>query len=359
MTNKHVLVIGGLGVVGRAAVDHFTTLPDTRVTALSRRAPDFATEATFVSADLMDPPSLAKTFAPLGDVTHAIYAALHEQASVVRGWTESDQVRVNLEMFGNALDALEAHAPALRHITLMQGGKAYGVHLGTLKRVPLKESDGRTMGPNFYYDQEDLVTARQAGKRWTWTALRPPNVAGRAIGSPMNTILAIGVFAAISREMGIPLRFPGAEGHVRDACDSRVLAEAMEWAGETPACANEAYNIANGDCLAWEDVWPRFAEVFGMPHAAPHSFSLGKVMPGKGAIWDRIVAKHGLQPYRYEELVPSWDFTDFSMRFGQAPAAVVLSTIKARKAGFTACADSEDMYVEHLRAYQREKILPP
>ena len=30
----------------------------------------------------------------------------------------------------------------------------------------------------------------------------------------MNTILAIGVFAAISRELGIPLRFPGAEGHL-------------------------------------------------------------------------------------------------------------------------------------------------
>ena len=61
------------------------------------------------------------------------------------------------------------------HVTLMQGGKAYGVHLGPLKRVPLKESDGRTMPPNFYYDQEDLVRERQAGKRWTWTALRPPS----------------------------------------------------------------------------------------------------------------------------------------------------------------------------------------
>jgi len=355
---KHVLVVGGRGVVGGAAVEHFTALADCRVSALSRRPPELPHGAAHVAADLLDRDSLARALAPLADVTHVVYAALHEAGSVVRGWTESDHVRVNLEMFANLLDAVEAHAPTLRHLTLMQGGKAYGVHLGPLKRVPQKESDGRTMPPNFYYDQEDLVRARQPGKRWTWTALRPPNVAGLAVGSPMNTILAIGVFAAISRELGIPLRYPGAEGHVRDACDARILAQAMEWAGETPACANEAFNIANGDCLAWEEVWPKFAEVFAMPFAAPHTFSLGKVMPGKGDVWDRIVQKHGLKPYRYEELVPSWDFADFSLRFGQAPSVTLLSTIKARRAGFTACADSEEMYVELLRVYQRERILP-
>jgi hypothetical protein len=174
----------------------------------------------------------------------------------------------------------------------------------------------------------------------------------------MNTILAIGVFAAISREYGIPLRYPGGEGHVKDACDARVLAQAMEWAGETAACANEAFNIANGDCFTWEELWPRFAGAFAMPHAAPHSFSLGKVMPGKDDVWERIVRKHGLAPYSYQELVPSWDFTDFSLRYGQAPTVTLLSTIKARRAGFTPCADTEDMYVQLLRDYQAANILP-
>ena len=355
---KHVLVVGGLGVVGRAAVEHFSGRPDWRVTALSRRAPNFETTATFLSVDLMDRAACLKTLAPLGGLTHVVYAALFEQGSVVKGWVEGEQVRINLEMFANLLDAVEAAAPGLRHVTLMQGGKAYGVHLGPQTRVIARESDPRTMPPNFYYDQEDLVRERQAGKSWSWTALRPPNVAGKAIGSPMNTVLAIGVFAAISREAGIPLRYPGGQGHLRDACDARILAQAMEWAGETPACANQIYNIANGDALMWEDVWPQFARVFGMECGSPHTFALAKVMADKAPLWERIVARYGLQPYRIEQLVPSWEFTDFSLRHGQAPSPTLLSTIKARRDGFTPCADSEAMYVELLRWYQNERILP-
>jgi nucleoside-diphosphate-sugar epimerase len=356
---KHVLVVGGLGVVGRAAVEHFTSLPQTTVTALSRRSPDFDTSARFVSVDLMDRAKTTEALAPLPDVTHVVYAALHEQGSVVKGWTESDHVRVNLEMFANLLDGIEAASPALRHLTLMQGGKAYGVHLGVQRRVPQKESDPRTMPPNFYYDQEDLARERQRGKRWTWTALRPPNVAGKAIGSPMNTILAIGVYAAVSRELGLPMRFPGTEGALRDACDARILAQAMEWAGETAACANEVFNITNGDCLLWEHLWPRFAEAFGMEMAPPHQISLARTMPDKGEVWDRIVGRYGLRPYRFEQLVPSWDFTDFSLRFGMAAYPSLLSTVKARRAGFTPAVDSEDMYVEILRWYQEQRVLPP
>lgn len=355
---KHVLVVGGLGVVGRAAVEHFTSA-GCRVSALSRRPPNFATSATFRAVDLTNGQACRDGLAALPEITHVVYAALHEQGGdVVRGWTEGDQVRVNREMFANLLDALEASAPNLRHITLMQGGKAYGVHLGPQARVIAKESDPRTMPPNFYYDQEDLIRERQARASWTWTALRPPNVAGRAIGSPMNTVLAIGVFAAISREFGIPLRYPGGQGHLRDACDARILAQAMEWAGETPACGNQIYNITNGDLLMWEEAWPKFAAVFGMECGTPHTFPLARVMTDKGEVWERIVARHGLQPNRLEALVPSWEFTDFSLRHGQAPAPTLLSTIKARRDGFSACTDSEQMYVELLRWYQSEGILP-
>jgi nucleoside-diphosphate-sugar epimerase len=355
---NHVLVVGGLGVVGRAAVEHFTARPEWRVTALSRRPPNFPTTATFLSVDLTDRAACLERLASLRDVTHVVYAALFEQGSVVKGWTETEQVRVNLEMFANVLDAVEAAAPGLRHVTLMQGGKAYGVHLGPQTRVVARESDPRTLPPNFYYDQEDLVQQRQAGKAWSWTALRPPNVAGRAIGSPMNTVLAIGVFAAISREAGIPLRYPGGLGHLKDACDARILAQAMEWAGETPACANQIYNIANGDALMWEDVWPQFAQVFDMEFGSPHTFPLAKVMGDKAPLWDRIVERYGLQPNRIEQLVPSWEFTDFSLRYGQPHAPTLLSTIKSRQHGFTPCADSEAMYVELLRWYQSERILP-
>ena len=356
---KNVLVVGAQGVVGRAALDHLTTIPDCAVVGVSRRPPPPGTRAAWVSLDLRDPASCRSALAALPGITHVVYAALHEQASVVAGWTQSDHVRVNLEMLTNLLDALEAEAPGLRHVTVMHGGKAYGIHLGPPRRMPSKESDRRAMPPNFYYDQEDRIRERQAGKDWSWTILRPPNVAGLGIGSPMNTILAVGVYAAISRELGLPLRFPGGEGHLIQACDATLLAKAVAWCGDAPAARNEIFNVNNGDVFMWEHLWPRFAEVFGMEHEPPHAFSLARTMADKGPVWDAIVARHGLQPHRLTDLVPGWEFPDFSLRYGQAPYPNFMSTIKIRQAGFADCLDTEAMFVSLLRRFQQAKILPP
>lgn len=40
-TKKHALVAGSLGVIGRNLVAHLAQQPDWRVTAVSRRTPDF------------------------------------------------------------------------------------------------------------------------------------------------------------------------------------------------------------------------------------------------------------------------------------------------------------------------------
>ena len=48
------LVVGALGVVGRANVEYLTTLPDWSAVALSRRARDFDTRAQFISCDATD-----------------------------------------------------------------------------------------------------------------------------------------------------------------------------------------------------------------------------------------------------------------------------------------------------------------
>ena len=52
MSKRHAVVVGGLGVIGRALVDHLTSDPSWDVVALSRRAPDFETTARFLSDDL-------------------------------------------------------------------------------------------------------------------------------------------------------------------------------------------------------------------------------------------------------------------------------------------------------------------
>jgi nucleoside-diphosphate-sugar epimerase len=355
---KAILVVGSHGVVGRAAIEHFTTLSDTSIIGVSRRPPEFPTTATFVPLDLRDPKACREQIAAHPEITHIVYAALHEQASVVAGWTENDHIRVNLEMLTNLLDAAEAACPALSHVTLMQGGKAYGIHLGPPKKMPSRESDRRAMPPNFYYNQEDYIKERQQGKHWSWTILRPPNVAGTSIGSPMNTILAVGVFAAISRELGLPLRFPGGEGHLIQACDARLLARSIAWAGEADTARNQVFNVTNGDVFMWEHVFAHVAGVFGMDLEPPHTMSLVQVMSGKGDVWDAIVKKHRLQPHTLTDLVPAWDFPDFSLRYKTAPFPNYMSTIKIQQAGFHECMDTEDMFVDVLRAFRTAKILP-
>jgi nucleoside-diphosphate-sugar epimerase len=353
-----ILVVGALGVVGRANVEYLSGVPDCEVVALSRRAPDFESRAQFVSADLMDKVACRAALKGHTGITHVVFAALHEQASLVAGWTEADHIRVNLEMLKNTLDVVEEISPQFKHLALMHGGKAYGVHLGPPPLVPSRESDPRTMPPNFYYDQEDLLRERQRGKAWSFTILRPPAVVGFAIGSPMNTILTIGLYAAISRELGLALRFPGGLGHLKDACDAQLLAKAVHWAGNSASAANEIFNVSNGDCFMWEQVFPAIAKVFNMECAAPHAMSLGRVMADKGPVWDRIVQKHQLQPYKMAQLVPSFEYADFTFRHKQTPYESVQSTIKIRQAGFAECVDTQEMFVRQLKALQAARILP-
>lgn len=357
---KKVLVVGGLGAVGRANVEYLLALPDVEILAMSRRAANYPSRAQFLSADLTDPSSIGRSLAGHADITHAIFAAVHEQAGgLVAGWTEADTVRVNLAMMENLIGALEQAAPAsFRHLALMHGGKAYGVHLGPPPRVPSRESDPRTMPPNFYFDQEDALRERQRGKAWSYTIFRPPAVCGFSIGTPMNTILVVGCFAAISRELGLPLRFPGATGHLKDIVDAELLAKAVHWAGGSDSAANETFNVANGDVFMWEQIFPRIARVFGMESDHPHPMPLARVMADKAPVWERIVARHGLAPHPLKDLVASWEYADFTFRHRQTPYESVLSTVKIRQAGFHDCVDTEEMFVRQLAELQRRKILP-
>lgn len=352
---KKALIAGGLGVVGRSLVEHLTTQPGWEVVALSRRKPDFETSAKFISVDLSDRATTLRSLREIADVTHVLFAALFEPAD---GRKEADYVSVNVDMLVNFLDGVEEGSPGLKHVALMHGGKAYGVQLGPPPRVPSREDDPHVMPPNFYYDQEAVLRERQKGKSWTWTILRPPAVCGLAIGAPLNTTLAVGMLAAISRELGIPLRFPGTLGHLKDACDAQLLARAIEWAGWSVSAQNQIFNITNGDCFMWEQLFPKIARLFGMECDFPHRMSLTSVMADKGPLWNGMVKKYGLQSYGYEQLIPSWNYMDWTFRLNQKPFSSLLSTIKIRQAGFHECIDTETMFLRQLTDLQRRRILP-
>src|SRR5260370_7075748 len=205
---KTVLVAGAQGVIGRAAAEHFSKEADTTVYAVSRRPVVGLENVHPISADLLDPADTRTKTAEVKDANHVAFGASVEKA------TPTERRSVNVALLRNLLDVVEESAPNLQHVTIYQGGKAYGADLGPFK-TPAREDDPRLMSPNFYYDQEDHLRQRQQGKRWTFSILRPEAVCGYAVGNSMNLLTVIAVYAAISKELGLPLRFPGTEAAYR------------------------------------------------------------------------------------------------------------------------------------------------
>ena len=350
IARKKALVAGATGVVGRGLLRHLVGLDDWEVVALSRRAPDVEGDYEHLAVDLLDPADCrAKLGRGLG-ITHLFYAAYVERAS----WPLT--CPPNAQMLANLMDALEPAAPDLTHINLMQGSKWYGNHLGPY-RTPAREDDPRHMPPNFYYDQQDLIAARQRGKAWTWSAARPHGICGFAAGSPMSLLMVLAVYATISKELGLPLRHPGTAGNLTalyQVTDSAHLAKAVVWMATEPRCANEAFNVTNGDLFRWEQMWPRIADHFEMEVGPPQRIRLAEMMADKGALWEQIAARHDLRPIPYERLV-SWAYGDFVFT---PDYDSISSMTKARRYGFHEVVDSAEMFARQFDELRAGRIIP-
>lgn len=353
--SKKVIIAGALGVVGRAVLAHFEAQADVEIVALSRRAPDFETRARFISVDLSSPADCRAKLAEVKGVTDAVYCALFGRSSGNDTWGEAEQIVGNERMLENFLDAVEPGSPGLKHLTVLQGAKAYGCHLGPVA-LPGKESAPRHPHPNFYWQQEDLIRARQKRAGWAWTVFRPQYIVGFSIGSPINILSPIGVYAAISRELGLPLAYPGWTRTPIEATDARLLARAIDWAQGADKARNEIFNITNGDVFTFPDVFLTAARCFGVETGLAQAGPLSILMSDKEAVWQAIVKKHGLHPYTLDELVGgSWVFADAAF---SSPEPFFESTIKLRQAGFNDCIDSIAMFAEHFADLQVRKILP-
>src|SRR4051812_30460640 len=285
-----VLVTGAGGVIGRHVAGEYADR-GWRVRGVSRReVPGASWE--HLQVDLRDADASRSGLAPAADTTHLVFAAYSEQG------TTQEQSEVNVALLRHTLDGLAASGAPLRHVTLYQGGKAYGAHLGYFN-TPAKERDPRLIQPNFYYDQEDVLRAAGADRGFDVTVLRPEGVVGYAVGNPMNLLMAIAVYAAISRELGQPLRFPGTHGAydaMYQVTDAELLARATVWAGSEPRAAGRVFNVTNGDQLRWRRLWPVFAAAFGMGYAEPQPVPLADAMPLHRDVWQRLVDRHDLVP---------------------------------------------------------------
>lgn len=357
-----LLVAGASGVVGSATVEQALQDTDWDVVALSRRAPVVRgdREFTHVSVDLRDAEAVSVVAEQLSGVTHLVYAALFEKPGLVGGWTEADQMATNDLMFGNLIETLLTSAPALEHVSLMQGTKAYGAHLHPIP-VPARENAARDEHANFYFLQEDRLRRVAESNGLRWTILRPQVVLGGAVGAAMNLVPVLGAYAAVCRELGEPFGFPGGVSYVWEATDARLCAQALLWAAEEPAAAGQIFNLTNGDVFEWRNLWPAIADALGAEPGPDSPRGVAEFLRAHSQVWDDVVRRNRLVPLSLDQLVGESDhYADLCFNLGELGEVFprFVSGIKIRQAGFTPCFDTEASVRRWLARLQEDGVLP-
>jgi nucleoside-diphosphate-sugar epimerase len=315
------------------------------------RKPTAATPGVrWIAVDLADAAACRRALADVRRVTHIFYAARYDHP--VEG--QPEDVATNAAMLRHLVDTLQGNA--LEHVHAVHGTKYYGHQLGPVP-VPLTEDTPRARGMNYYFAQEDFLRDSAKTASWTYSTSRPHGFLDEAIDHARSIGLFISVYAAIQRELGLPFDFPGspaAYDKLTQLTDVRLLARAIRWMATEPRCANESFNVVNGDTPRWADLWPRLAGWFGVDPGTPRRISLPHYMADKSAVWDRIVEKHGLRKTRLDELVV-WSYGDYLLR---PEWDVVSSMAKARALGFDEVVDSGEMLIRQFEHYRAEKIIP-
>ena len=345
------LVAGASGVVGRRLAEYMHGLPEWDVVALSRKEPLGGSPVPRIAVDLTEAADVRAKLGSMTDVTHIFYEARFDHPE-----GQAEPIDVNLGMFRNLIDTVVPAAKDLQHVHLGSGHKNYGLHIGPAP-TPAKESAPRTIMPSFYYEKENYIRALQKGQRWGWSTARPTGLCDTAPGITRSMISLIMAYAAISKELGLPLRFPGTAGNytaLYQCTDALQLAKGTVWMATEPRCANQDFNITNGDVFRWCNIWPKFAEYFGMELGPVQTVDLAVVMADKGPVWNRIVEKHGLIRQPMEKVVlwsywkhlwtPTWD--------------IVSDMTKARLLGFHEFVDSEAMFFQMFDHFRAQKVFP-
>ena len=349
--SARALIAGVSGAVGGALSRELARRDDWVVTGLSRRPPVSTVPGVdYLQADMASPRELEAVFAG-HEISHLFYCARATHAEQV-----IEDAKSNTALLENLLDAAESASAALTHVHLVQGGKVYGVHIGPFK-VPAREDDPRCVIENFNYDQEDLLRTRSAGAGWTWSASRPNTLLHYSPHIARNLVSTLGAYAALCRVSGAALDFPGPEGaytSITQVTSIEILARAIAWMGQDPACANQAFNVTNGDVFRWCDLWPRLARAFDVPCGVVRPMRLADVLAEKGSQWAELATHHGLaQPAI--EAVANWGFADATLeRYWDE----ILCHNKLRRFGFNDWADSEALFFELIARYQGAEILP-
>jgi nucleoside-diphosphate-sugar epimerase len=344
------LIAGATGQIGSSVGSHLIQSGDDwNPIGLARRPPPSAA-FPMIAVDLTDSADCKLRLGGLEDVTHIVYAARFTHFG---GAPES--VETNVAMLANLIDAVEPVAHGLKHVHLVHGTKYYG-HTVRERAVPYREEDACGNPGSFYLPQQRLLEQRQQGRDWTWSVSRPHAFCNHRDDEPRNMILVVAIYATLLRELGLPLIFPGTARSF-DALTQfswlPTLSRAIAWMMRTPKCANQAYNVVNGDPMRWRDLWPTLAAYFGMKPGGPDGSSFAGFVADKAPLWNAIVKRHNLRPTDLHTIA-QWPYGDYVL---SVQWDVVSDMSKAARDGFTERVDSRRMWIDGFDYFRRQRII--
>lgn len=376
MAKNTALITGANGISGTAILEYLVenTGPQDWDIIVTSRSPFKTTvndpRVKFIALDYTnDVDTLVEQMKDVcGSVTHAYFCSyVHKD--------DFDELNAaNAALFENFLDSLEKVASGLQNVTLQTGGKYYNVHLMPVPS-PAREDEPRRQGPidNFYFPQEDKLAASQKGKSWSWNVIRPEAIIG-STSKPngMNEALTIAMYFQICREQGTEAPMPTNQRYwegTDDVSYGPLIADLTFYVSTHPHCANEAFNIVNGDYFAWKYMWPRLAEYFGAKASSDQKFS--KASPqegqlqldhsflewseGKRQVWEKLCEKKGVESAKATFDFGTWAFQDWVF---QRSWSATLSISKARKYGWTGYKDSYECFIETFDKFKKFGLLP-
>ncbi|KAJ0084349.1 hypothetical protein Patl1_31118 [Pistacia atlantica] len=165
---------------------------------------------------------------------------------------------------------------------------------------------------HFYYDLEDLLKEKLAGKV-AWSVHRPG-----------------------------------------------VLMEQHIWAAtneEVSSTDGQAFNAINGPRFTWKEIWPSLGLKFGLQvpqNMFLEEFTFTKAMSDKQQVWKEIVEKKGLIETEMEDLA-NWAFLDILFR---CPVKMLGTRDKADRFGFKLKYNTLDSILYWIDSMRDEKLVP-
>ena len=377
MGGRVALITGGNGITGTAIVEHLvkkTSLEEWSSIIVTSRSPFRTTiqdpRIKFIALDFSEGPEalaveMREVCAP---VTHAYFS------SYIHRDDFEELNKVNSAIFENFLQALLKVATSLENCTLQTGGKYYNLHLMPVP-TPAREDEPRSGAglDNFYFSQEDALTKAHTGQSWTWNVIRPEAIIGHTLKpNGMNSALTFALYFLVCKELGVEAKMPTNpiywDGH-DCVSDARLVADLSIYVSTNSHCANEAFNVNNGDYFTWKYMWPRLASFFGASATSDQVFT--KPMPSLGTlqqelslaewskdkreVWDRICDKASMPEAKATWDAGTWGYQDWVF---QRAWAGTLSINKARKFGWTGHIDSFESLTDSFKSFQDLGLIP-